>query len=96
MLAIRKAIQEGTLTRNDDLAATLMLENGDVYRGTGQLVSPGNIVSTTTGTFTVRFRFDNPHNLIFPGMFLRGEITLGTTEAYLVPQRAATAPIRGG
>lgn len=90
MLSVRKEIREGTLAQNDDLAATLTLENGDVYRGTGQLVSPGNIVSTTTGTFTLRFRFDNPHNRILPGMFLRGEITIGTTQAFLVPQRAAT------
>lgn len=90
MLSIRQEIHEGTLTMNDVLEATLVLETGEVYRGTGTLVTPGNIVSTTTGTFTVRFEFDNPHNLVLPGMFLRGEIMLGTSRAFLVPQRAAT------
>lgn len=95
LLSIRKEIHEGTLSQNDEISATLTLENGDIYRGTGQMVTPGNFVSTTTGSFTVRFRFDNPHNLILPGMFLRGEITLGTTEAFLVPQRGATRTSSG-
>lgn len=90
MLLIRKAVDEGTLTRTDDLKATLLLENGDVYQGTGNMVTPGNSVSTSTGTVTIRFRFDNPHNLVIPGMFLRGEITIGTINAFLVPQLAAT------
>lgn len=95
ILSVRKAIAEGTLKQNDVLQATLMLENGDVYRGTGQLVTPGNNVSTTTGTVTIRFKFDNPHHVIIPGMFVRGEVVLGTMQAYLVPQRAATRGISG-
>lgn len=90
ILSVQKGAHEGTLKRNDDLEARLVLENGDIYRGTGRLVTPGNSVSTTTGTVTVRFQFDNPHHVIIPGMFLRGEIEIGTVEAFLVPQRAAT------
>jgi len=90
ILSFRKSIHEGSVTRNDTLRATLLLENGDVYRGTGSLVTPGNSVSTTTGTVTVRFQFDNPHHIVIPGMFLRGEIEMGTMQAILVPQRAAT------
>ncbi|WP_153768948.1 efflux RND transporter periplasmic adaptor subunit [Labrenzia sp. CE80] len=90
ILSVRKSIIEGSLKQNDVLQATLLLENGDVYRGTGELVTPGNTVSTTTGTVTIRFKFDNPQHLIIPGMFVRGEIVLGTMQAYLVPQRAAT------
>lgn len=90
MLSIRKGVDDGSLKPNEAIQATLMLENGDVFRGTGEMVTPGNFVSTTTGTVTVRFKFDNPHQLIIPGMFVRGEIALGTMQAYLVPQRAAT------
>jgi len=90
ILSVRKAIAEGSLKQNDVLQATLMLENGDVYRGAGQLVAGGNNVSTTTGTVTIRFTFDNPNHVIIPGMFVRGEVVLGTMQAYLVPQRAAT------
>ncbi|WP_428926254.1 efflux RND transporter periplasmic adaptor subunit [Marinibacterium sp. SX1] len=89
MLELRQEIASGTLEQNPELEARLLLETGAVYEGTGRLVSPGNTVSTTTGTFTVRFRFDNPDRMILPGMFLRGEITVGTINAFLVPQRAA-------
>ena len=89
MLALREEIAAGTLEQNTELEARLLLETGAVYEGTGQMVSPGTAVSTSTGTFTVRFRFDNPDRMIMPGMFLRGEITVGTIEAFLVPQRAA-------
>ena len=89
ILSVRSAIAEGDLQQNDTLQATLTLENGDIYRGTGQLVTPGNNVSTSTGTVTIRFTFDNPDHIILPGMFVRGEIVLGTMQAYLVPQRAA-------
>ena len=90
ILSFRKGIAEGTLKQNDVLQATLTMENGDVFRGTGQMVTPGNDVSTTTGTVTIRFVFDNPEHVIIPGMFVRGEVTLGTMRAFLVPQRAAT------
>ncbi len=90
ILSVRMGIAEGSLKQNDRLQATLTLENGEVYRGSGQLVTLGNNVSTTTGTVTVRFQFDNPHHVIIPGMFVRGEVVTGTMQAYLVPQRAAT------
>ena len=90
ILSVRKGIAEGALKQNDVLEATLTLENGDVYRGAGQLVTPGNTVSTTTGTVTIRFEFANPDHVIIPGMFVRGEVVLGTMQAFLVPQRAAT------
>lgn len=90
VLSVRKGIDEGTLKPNKTLEASLVLENGDVFHGKGQLVTPGNFVSATTGTVNVRFKFDNPNNVIIPGMFVRGEILLGTMQAYLVPQRAAT------
>lgn len=89
MLELRQQIADGTLSPNTDIEARLVLETGAIYEGTGHLVSPGTAVSTTTGTFTLRFRFDNPDAMILPGMFLRGEITVGTTQAFLVPQRAA-------
>ena len=33
-------------------------------------------------------QFDNPKRMILPGQFLRVKLTLGTTSAKLVPQRA--------
>lgn len=89
LLDVRKQIDNGTLQPNTALDARLRLEDGQVYTGTGSFVSPSATVSTTTGTISVRFKFENPDNLILPGMFLRGTVELGTSKAFLVPQRAA-------
>lgn len=94
-LSIRNQIEAGTLQLNETINATLKLENGDVYKGKGSLVDPGNTVSRTTGTVSTRFRFENPEQKILPGMFLRGTVDLGTIKAILVPQRAATRDGRG-
>lgn len=88
LLRVRERIDSGSLARGDRLGVTLTLENGVSHDGTGELETPGTLVSTSTGTLTFRLRFDNPRRLILPGQFLRVELTLGTTEAVLVPQRA--------
>lgn len=90
MLSIRGDIAEGRLQLNEKIAATLTLETGETYAATGELVAPGFTVSTSTGAVDTRFRFDNPRRLLLPGMFLRGQINLGTTEAFLVTQNAAS------
>lgn len=90
ILSVRKGIAEGALKQNDALEATLTLENEEVFRGIGQLVTTGNSVSTTTGTVTIRFKFDNPEHVVIPGMFVRGDVVIGSMQAYLVPQLAAT------
>lgn len=90
IMRVRQRISEGTLQRGDHLKVSLLLETGEEYDGTGTLVSPGATVSSTTGTVDFRFRFDNPDRLILPGQFLRAKITLGSTQAILVPQRATT------
>ncbi|MDO6731913.1 efflux RND transporter periplasmic adaptor subunit [Marinovum sp. 2_MG-2023] len=90
ILSVRKGIAEGALKQNDALEATLTLENEEIFRGHGQLVTAGNSVSTTTGTVTIRFKFDNPEHLIIPGMFVRGDVVIGSMQAFLVPQLAAT------
>ncbi len=90
MLSLRDDISGGRLRLNERLQATLTLETGETYAATGELVAPGFTVSTSTGAVDTRFRFENPRRLILPGMFLRGQIDLGTTEAFLVTQNAAT------
>lgn len=90
LLSLRDDISEGRLRLNDTIQATLTLETGETYSVAGELVAPGYTVSTSTGAVDTRFRFENPRRLILPGMFLRGQIDLGTTEAFLVSQNAAT------
>ncbi|MBR9762401.1 MAG: efflux RND transporter periplasmic adaptor subunit [Rhodobacteraceae bacterium] len=90
MLRIRKRWEEGSLTRLDEMQIDLQLETGDAYEGPGRLVSPRAEVSTTTGTVDFRIEFDNPDRVILPGQFLRVTMSLGTTRAILVPQRATS------
>lgn len=88
ILRNRERMQAGSLSSNGDAATTLVLETGETYSGKGRLVSPGITVSPTTGTVPIRLQFDNPDALILPGQFLRVQMTLGTTRAVLIPQRA--------
>ncbi len=46
-------------------------------------------VDQSTGTFKIRARFDNPTLEIFPGLFVRVRLPVGTVEdAILIPERA--------
>lgn len=90
MLSVFNDITSGRLQMNDSLRATLTLETGETYQATGELLAPGFTVSTSTGAVDTRFRFDNPDNLLLPGMFVRGQVNLGTMRAILVSQSAAT------
>ncbi|MFG6079800.1 efflux RND transporter periplasmic adaptor subunit [Paracoccus litorisediminis] len=88
ILRNRAKFDAGELIRNREVQAHLTLETGDEYQGEGRIVSPGIKVSPTTGTVPIRLQFDNPDHMILPGQFLRVEVTLGSTRAVLVPQRA--------
>ena len=90
LLAIRRQFDNNVITRSDSLRANLTLEDGEIFEGTGEMIAPSATVSTTTGTISARFRFDNPDRKILPGMFLRGTLELGTINAFLIPQRAGS------
>ncbi|MFT3973577.1 MAG: efflux RND transporter periplasmic adaptor subunit [Amaricoccus sp.] len=95
MLRVRERIKEGSLTPGERVQMTLTLENGKVYDATGEVVTPGVLVSQTTGTLNIRVKFPNPNRDIMPGQFLRMEATLGTTDGILVPQRATSRSSTG-
>ena len=90
MQRVRANIESGRLRPATTINAQLQLENGVNYATRGEIVAPGFQVSTSTGAIDFRFRFQNPEMRILPGMFVRGRIEVGTIEAYLVPQLAAT------
>jgi len=90
MLRVRERIKAGLLVVNGGVKTQLILETGGEYQGEGRIVSPGIAVSPTTGTVPIRLQFDNPDRMILPGQFLRVKLTLGTTRAVLVPQRATS------
>lgn len=95
ILRTQDRIRAAVLQPGDGLGVRLTLEDGRVHEGAGRMVSRGNAVSTSTGTATFRFAFDNPDLLILPGQFLRVQVTLGTTRAVLVPQRATSRSADG-
>ncbi len=95
ILQIRRQIDKGELSPNRSLAAELVLEDGETYTGSGKIVTPSAIVSTSTGTVSLRFEFQNPDLKIRPGMFVHGTVTIGTTKAWLVPQRTTTISTTG-
>jgi membrane fusion protein (multidrug efflux system) len=88
MLRVRAQIEDGSLKLGVKVGVALVLESGETYDGEGTVVVLGNVVSSTTGTFDLRVQFDNPQRMILPGQFLRVKLTLGSTRAWLVPQRA--------
>src|SRR5690606_40582782 len=54
------------------------------------------VVSETTGTYSLRATFANPHRLLMPGMFVRATVGVGISpRAFLVPQRAVTRNAAG-
>ncbi|GHB30038.1 RND transporter [Pseudovibrio japonicus] len=95
VLSIYDEVAEGRLQVNEAIKAKLTLETGRIFKADGELVAPGYNVSTSTGSISTRFRFENPKNVLLPGMFVRAQVDLGVTEAFLVSQSAATRDLTG-
>ena len=68
---------------------TLMLSNGSQYPLSGRVQQVDKGLTQDTGTLTIKAVFDNPQQILVPGMFARivaqGETRQG---AILIPQRA--------
>lgn len=97
VLRNRERRSAGILTRPDGREAQLILETGQAYPASGQIVAPGRQVSSTTGTVPYRWQFPNPDRLILPGQFVRVQVAIGAVEGVLVPQgptrRSATGQL---
>ncbi|WP_135506939.1 efflux RND transporter periplasmic adaptor subunit [Roseovarius aestuariivivens] len=95
VVRIQDLIRNGAINTDEAYRFDLILETGDTYDQPGKLVSQSAGVSTTTGTAEFRVRFPNPEHILRPGQFLRVDVTLGTRQAFLVPQRAARRNAEG-
>ncbi|TKW67808.1 MAG: efflux RND transporter periplasmic adaptor subunit [Paracoccus denitrificans] len=95
MLRLRQMFDAGTIQPGDSLGVTLILENGQTMAGDGQVISVGDQVSTSTGTFNVRVEIGNPDRQVLPGMFVSAILTMGSHKAMLVPQVAASPQADG-
>ena len=101
LLRLRRALDSGALTSGgaDSARMRLCLEDGTPYtrrNGAGQeewiegeLLFSDITVDESTGTVFLRARFDNPHGVLLPGMYVRAELVEGILEeAVLVPQKS--------
>ncbi|MDL2284763.1 efflux RND transporter periplasmic adaptor subunit, partial [Oxalobacter sp. OttesenSCG-928-P03] len=112
LLKLRRAFEQGHLQSSGQTAAKvrLVLEDGTPYvketaaegaRDTPEWVD-GNLqfsdvtVEQSTGVVTVRATFENPENILLPGMYVRAIIEEGIREnAILVPQKTVTRDTKG-
>ncbi|OLP46676.1 efflux transporter periplasmic adaptor subunit [Rhizobium oryziradicis] len=94
LLRLRAAIAAGNLKNNagdvDKADIRLTMEDGTEYPSVGKIDMSEMAVSTTTGTVSIRTLFDNPQNLILPGMYVRATITVGEEDGFAIPQRAGS------
>lgn len=92
LLRIRNLLKSGSLKGLEDNKpqVQLTLEDGTVYDQTGEITATDFVVSETTGSFSMTAHFDNPEQVLLPGMFVRANVDLGMQSAFLIPQRAVT------
>ena len=88
---LRKALQAGIIKQSNDghVAVQVLLEDGSIYPHEGTLLFSGVTVDPSTGQVTLRAEFDNPDEILLPGMYVRVRVQQGTDEqALLVPVQA--------
>ncbi|SIQ99364.1 membrane fusion protein, multidrug efflux system [Rhizobium sp. RU20A] len=91
LLRLREAIASGTLKQTPNVGQVkLTLENGTAYDKIGTLQAPDFTVSQTTGSFSIRVRFENKDQLLLPGMFVRAAVMQGQERGFLLPQLAGS------
>lgn len=85
-------MMKGNLNNAGNLTdVTMTLSDGTVYPEKGVVSQVDRGVSDTTGTLTLKAEFNNPNNLLLPGMFANISLVGSTVpNAILIPQRAVT------
>lgn len=97
-LRLRKHHISGTLKENEAISkkVTLLLEDGTVYKHSGELRFHDATVDPSTGSFFIRIEIPNPELMLSPGMFVRGILNEGQAPAaILVPQQAVRRSYKG-
>jgi multidrug efflux system membrane fusion protein len=78
------------------LPVTAYTSDSNVQIGTGTLYALGNQMSTSTGTVTLRAKFDNDDEALFPNEFVNVKILVDTlSQAVLVPTPAVLSGAPG-
>ncbi len=95
-LKLKRQLESGALSRSEDVAVRITLEDGSPYPHAGQMTLADVTVNPTTGSFALRAEVPNPDHLLLPGMYVRARINMGTRESgLLVPQRSVARDARG-
>jgi len=96
-LQLKADIASGRIEANPNGNAPVRLKlNGLDYSEQGELLFSEVSVDEDTGAILLRAEFPNPGNQLYPGMFVRAEVSEGTlNKALLVPQQAVSRDPRG-
>lgn len=98
LLALRRAVQAGTVHQSGPLIAkvTLMLDDGSPYPREGKLQFTDVTVDPSTGTVHLRALFPNPDGFLLPGLYVRATINEGVDpHGILAPQQGVGRNERG-
>ncbi len=74
----------------DQIAGSLLLEDGTRYDQTGKLQFSEVTVDQGTGAITLRAIFPNPTGLLLPGMFVQEEVEEGIRQTASSPRSKAS------
>jgi membrane fusion protein (multidrug efflux system) len=88
---LRRDLASGELARLEDNTANvhLIMDDGSLYPLAGRLLFSEVTADPSTGQVTLRVQFSNPHDELFPGMYVRARIKQGIdSDAIAVPQQA--------
>ncbi|MGU3539765.1 efflux RND transporter periplasmic adaptor subunit [Methylobacterium sp. A54F] len=88
---LRRDLASGELARleNDAANVHLIMDDGALYPLAGRLLFSDVTADPSTGQVTLRVQFPNPHDELFPGMYVRARIKQGIdSDAIAVPQQA--------
>ena len=91
MLKLRKQLAVGDRVANENVEASVMLEDGTEYPHKARLLFADSTVDESTGQFTIRAIVPNPGRILMNGLYVRVKLPLaGVTNAFVVPQQAVT------
>ncbi|MFE1598538.1 efflux RND transporter periplasmic adaptor subunit [Methylobacterium sp. ID0610] len=88
---LRRDLASGELdsVAPDVAAVRLIMDDGSLYSEPGRLLFSDVTADPSTGQVTLRVEIANPHNELFPGMYVRARIRQGIdADAIAVPQQA--------
>ena len=89
-MRLRRELESGLFQRTDGPAeqVDLILEDGAVYSRKGIMEFSDTTVNQTTGSITMRIRFDNPNYELLPNLYVRARLQTAQQERGItVPQR---------